>query len=126
LQEFDCSDNYLRKIIYPDNPTTITKLDISNNDLITFDLSVFSEMKNLRELYIDNTDQDKIVQEQAISNNLGSQSLVEQLQREKAELETKLLLKEQELSDLKKVILQQLIQTKEQDKEQLIKKISQG
>jgi len=62
LEELDCSDNYLTQIIYPTNPEKITYLNISNNNLPTSDLTIFSQMKNLRELEIGKTDKNKVNQ----------------------------------------------------------------
>jgi len=67
LKILGCSNNYLTQIIYPTNPEKITSLDISNNNLPTSDLTIFSQMRNLRFLYIGNNNKNKI--NQNIYNN---------------------------------------------------------
>ncbi|CAJ0760357.1 4524_t:CDS:10 [Entrophospora sp. SA101] len=62
LEKLYCHDNYLTQIIYPTNPEKITSLYISDNNLPTSDLTIFSPMRNLRYLDIGNTDKNKINQ----------------------------------------------------------------
>jgi len=62
LEMLWCSDNYLTQIIYPPNPEKITELDISNNHLSPSNLTIFSQLRNLRSLKIGNTDKNRINQ----------------------------------------------------------------
>jgi len=64
--------------------------------------------------------------QQEITNNPNNQSLLEKLQKEKAELESKLVLKERELRELKKLVLQQLINQKQQELEEIKSDIKKG
>jgi serine/threonine protein kinase len=62
LETLLCSNNYLTQIVYPSNPEKITYLDIRNNHLSPSNLTIFSQMRNLRELAIGNWDKNKINQ----------------------------------------------------------------
>jgi len=62
LEELRCSNNYLTHIIYPSNPEKIINLNISNNYLSPSNLTIFSQFRNLEELYIGNTDINEINQ----------------------------------------------------------------
>ncbi|CAG8653559.1 17591_t:CDS:2, partial [Cetraspora pellucida] len=52
LEKLECSDNYLTQIIYPPNPEKITFLHISNNNINPSNLTIFSQFRNLEQLYI--------------------------------------------------------------------------
>ncbi|CAG8465663.1 22861_t:CDS:10 [Gigaspora margarita] len=53
LKELGCSNNQLTQIIYPTNPENVTYLSIGDNKLNS-NLTVFSQFKNLKTLYLDN------------------------------------------------------------------------
>jgi len=57
-----CPNNYLTQIIYPTNPKKITYLDVSNNNISSSDLSVFTKFKNLEFLFIGNENKNQIQQ----------------------------------------------------------------
>ena len=63
LEKLECGDNFLNSFDYSQlNPTQLTYLNISNNNLPEQDLSVFSPLINLKTLWIDNHDKEKIQQ----------------------------------------------------------------
>jgi len=62
LWKFDCSNNYLTQIPYFPQPEKITELVISNNHLSPSNLTIFSQFRNLRELFIGNDNKNKINQ----------------------------------------------------------------
>src|SRR6185312_3168233 len=62
LETIGCANNYLTEIPYILNPEQLTELRISNNNLAPTDLSIFSQFKNLKELWIGNDNENKIQQ----------------------------------------------------------------
>jgi len=57
LEILDCNENYLRDLNLPFQNEGITRLDIRKNNLSERDLSMFSHLVNLKELFIGNYQQ---------------------------------------------------------------------